>query len=117
MRVVVVSDKSIFGEGLMSLLAQCRELEVVGHVQDLDGVEADIELLRPEVLIVDCADDMGNRLPALLQYLRHGWVEKIVEIRRQGSDVCIISGERQVVDEVSSLVDAIAGEAADSRSE
>ena len=52
-RVLVVDDKELFREGLVSLLNRRQEIEVVGQAED--GFEA-LELarrLRPQVILMD----------------------------------------------------------------
>lgn len=109
MRILMISDKSIFGEGLSSLLARCSEFELMGHLVDMKEVAAYIEMLRPDVLILDRPDDEADPQPPLMRCLNNGWVQKIVTVSRQDNSVCVITSQRRAVEEVGSLVEAITG--------
>jgi DNA-binding NarL/FixJ family response regulator len=112
MRILVISDKSMFGEGLCALLAQRSDFEVMGQVADVrEGeVSAQIELLRPDILIVDCPDD-EDPAPALVRCLKNGWVQKIITVNRRDNVICVFTSERRVVEDVGNLVEAITGDA------
>lgn len=109
MRVLVVSDKSIYGKGLCALLAQQNNLEVIG--QEGDGYQVDlaakVESLRPDVLILDCSFVEADPLPWLMRCLKDRLVQKIITVDRQDDTLCVFSGERRVVAEVANLVETI----------
>lgn len=109
MRVLVISDKSIFGKGLCALLAQQDNLEVIGPTGDVRQAEilAQIELLQPDVLVLDCPVSEADPLPALMRCLKDSLVQKIIVVDRQDNIMCIFTSQRQVVEEVSDLVGAI----------
>jgi DNA-binding NarL/FixJ family response regulator len=109
-RVLMMSDNSIFGEGLSALLSECSEFEVMGQmaVTGNGGLSDQIEQLRPDVLVLDCPEDEGPS-PALVHCLKNGWVRKIVTVNSQDNVVCVFTSERHVIDEVGNLVEAITG--------
>jgi hypothetical protein len=84
-----------------------RELADLGKGE----VSAQSELLRPDVLIVDCPVDEVDPSPALTRCLRSGWVYKIITVNRRDSIMSVFTSERRVVEEVGNLVEAITGDA------
>lgn len=109
MRIFVISDRSMFGEGLFALLAQRSEFEVLGQAADIrkPEVSAQIERLQPDVLIVDCPDDEVDPLPAPVRCLKSGWVQKLIMVNRRDNTMFVFTSERRVVEEVGNLVEAI----------
>ncbi len=110
MRILVISDKSIFGEGLCALLAQSGDLEVIGQVAEAckGRVAARIEQLRPDVLVIDCPDEESDPAPDLMRCLKNGWVRKIVMVNRKNNTMYVFTGERRDADD---LLMSIAGTA------
>lgn len=107
MRVLMISDRSIFGEGLCSLLQRQSDFDVMGHMAEAEDTPGYIELLRPDVLIVDCPDKESDPSPVLMRCLNEGWVQKICMVSRHDNSIRVITSQRRVVDEVGSLVEAI----------
>jgi DNA-binding NarL/FixJ family response regulator len=108
-RILMISDKSLFGEGLCSLLTQQSGFQVIGHLLDVRVVPPYLELLRPDVLILDCPDEEGDPLAVLMRCLHEGWVQKIITVSRQDNSLCIITGQGHTVEEVGNLVEAVTG--------
>jgi DNA-binding NarL/FixJ family response regulator len=110
--ILVISDKSIFGQGLCALLAEHDEFEVAGRVADtIEGeMLAQIELLRPDILIIECLNDEADSLPALMRCLKEAWVQKIITVNRRDNTMCVFKSQRRLVQQVEDLVEAITGD-------
>lgn len=52
-RVLIADDHPVFRYGLRSLLANDPRIEVVGEAESATGLEADIDRLHPDVLLLD----------------------------------------------------------------
>lgn len=110
-RILVINGKHLFGEGLNALLEQWSEFELIGPVVDEreGGISEQIELLRPDVVIMGCPDDESDPTPALMRCLRNGWVQKIITVNLQDNTMCVFTSQRRVVEEVGNLAEAITG--------
>lgn len=64
-RLLIADDHAILRQGLSSLLGNCEGIEVVGEAADGDAVVAQVDLLQPDVLILD----ISMPGPGLLQVL------------------------------------------------
>jgi len=71
-RVLIASSHSLFGKGLMSLLAdRWREkIEIVGLVSNIDEAMDALATLSPSLLIVDYDDTHLNRDDFLGQFIK-----------------------------------------------
>lgn len=106
-RILMISDKSLFGEGLCSLLMQQSDFEVMGHLLHVKDVPAYLDLLRPDILILDFLEEEGDPSLALLRCMDRGWVHKIVTVNRKDNTMCVITGQHRFVEDVGNLVEAI----------
>ena len=69
MRVLVVDDSIIVGNYLRTMLAEVKNLEIVGQATDVTEAEKAITRLQPDVVILDLQLATGSGL-TVLQYLR-----------------------------------------------
>ncbi|MBI4785871.1 MAG: response regulator transcription factor [Chloroflexi bacterium] len=63
-RVLVVDDHAVVREGICSLLARRKDIEVVGQAADGQQAVARVSLLRPDVVLMDIAMPGMNGLEA-----------------------------------------------------
>jgi DNA-binding NarL/FixJ family response regulator len=78
LRVLIADDHAILREGLRALLASTPDLEVVGEAADGREAIAQVDALRPDVVLMDVA------MPGL------GGLEATLAIRRAHPDVKIL---------------------------
>ena len=106
-RVLIVSELSLFGEGVEGLLRQEPGLEIVGLETDPGQAARRVKEARPDVVILadgEAATGLGLELLCLV---REGLRMRIVEIHLATNTLCIYCGEQQPIREVRDLVDAV----------
>lgn len=69
-RVLVVDDHAIVREGICSLLARRKDMEVVGQAADGQQAIAQVAALQPDVVLMDIAMPEMNGLEATREIVR-----------------------------------------------
>ena len=106
-RVLVVSQPSLFEDGIEELLRQEPGLEIVGRETDTEEAVRRIKELHPDVVILTDGDAATGLGAELLRLVREGFHMRIVEIHLATNTLCIYCGERQSIREVRDLVDTV----------
>lgn len=70
-RVLVVDDHAIVREGICSLLARRKDIEVVGQAADGKHAVAQVAALAPDVVLMDISMPVMNGLEATLEIRRN----------------------------------------------
>jgi DNA-binding NarL/FixJ family response regulator len=107
-RVFMLSNHPLLGQGVESLLRWETGLEIVGREVDVDKAIDRIRELRPDAVILDCAEPRGEPAPAVMRILQEGLGIKVVELNLQDNTMCIYRGEQRVVKSSTDLIEAIA---------
>lgn len=90
-RVLVVDDHTIFREGLCSLLARRKWIEIVGQAEDGKQAIAQVAELHPDVVLMDIAMPGMNGLQAT-QAIRRSFPDiRILVLTQYESDEYIFS--------------------------
>jgi DNA-binding NarL/FixJ family response regulator len=105
-RVLLISNHSIFGQGLKSLLAQ-EDLDLVAHVVDTEDIIPYVESLRPDVLVLVCGARRQDPSPALMHCLRDGLVQKIVTVSLEDNALCVYNGHQSTVETIDDLLSEV----------
>ena len=106
-RVFILSNHPLFGQGVESLLRREARLEIVGQETDLDQAVERIKEIRPDVVILDCAEPACDPTPAVMRILREGLGTKVIGLNLQDNTLYIYRGEQRLVKEVKDLIEAI----------
>jgi DNA-binding NarL/FixJ family response regulator len=106
-RVFILSCHPLFGQGVESLLRREAGLEIVGQETDLDQAVERIKEIRPDVVILDCAEPACDPTPAVMRILREGLGTKVIGLNLQNNTLYIYRGEQRLVKEVKDLIEAI----------
>jgi DNA-binding NarL/FixJ family response regulator len=106
-RVFILSCHPLFGQGVESLLRREAGLEIVGQETDLDQAVERIKEIRPDVVILDCAEPARDPTPAVMRILREGLGTKVIGLNLQNNTLYIYRGEQRLVKEVKDLIEAI----------
>lgn len=85
-RVIVVDDHSIIREGLISLLQQQPDLEVVGQAEDGQSALELIRKLRPDIVITDVIMPKLNGMDTTCQIVRQFPKVKVIALTGQNND-------------------------------
>ncbi len=90
-RVVVADDHRMFRQGLISLLEQQDDLEVVGEAEDGRAAVRICETQRPDIVIMDVGMDNLNGIEATRQILTTLPNAKVIAVSMH-SDRRFVSG-------------------------
>jgi DNA-binding NarL/FixJ family response regulator len=106
-RVFLLSSHPLFGQGVESLLRQETGLDIVGRETDVEKAIERIKELRPDVVIVDCAEPACDAMSVLMRIWREGLETKVLGLNLQDNTLCVYRGEQRVVKEMQYLIEAI----------
>ena len=106
-RVFILSSHSLFSQGVENLLRQEAGLDIVGREADTDKALECIKEIRPDVVILECAEPRCEPTLAVMRILREGLETKVIGLNLQDNTMCIYRGEQRVVKEVEDLIEAI----------
>jgi len=106
-RVFILSCHPLFGQGVESLLRQEARLEIVGQETDVDQAVERIKEIRPDVVILDCAEPARDPTLVVMRILREGLGTKVIGLNLQDNTLYIYRGEQRLVKEVKDLIEAI----------
>jgi hypothetical protein len=106
-RVFVISELSLFGEGLEGLLCEEPGLEIVGRETDPRQAVRRIKETNPDVIILTDGEGATGLDAELLRLVREGLHMRIVEVHLETNTVCIYCGEQQPIREVGDLADTV----------
>ena len=106
-RVFVVSEPSLFAEGLEGLLCEEPGLEIVGRETDPLQAVRRIKETHPDVIVLTDGEAATVLDAELLGLVREGFHIRIVEVHLATNTLCIYCGEEQSIREVGDLVDTV----------
>lgn len=87
MRVLVVSDHRLLGQGMEEWLRQQAGLDVVGRAADMGQAAQAIEQLQPDVILLEVSDQARDPTAALMRFVRNGSGTKVIGVNL--GDDCI----------------------------
>ena len=105
--MLVVSDRSLFGEGIAGLLGEESGLEIVGREVDPRQAVKRIKETHPDVIILTDGETATGLDAELLGLVREGLHMRIVEVHLATNTMCIYCGEQQPIREIGDLVDTL----------
>ena len=90
--VVIAEDQQIVREGLLALLADEQDLEVVGEAQDGIDAIATVERLKPDILLLDIGMPGLNGLDVTRQLSRRVTETKIIILSSHADETMVRKG-------------------------
>jgi DNA-binding NarL/FixJ family response regulator len=108
-RVYILSQQSLFGKGIESLLSQESEIAIVNRDADVHSVVKCIQEYKPDVVIIDCDDPVLDLKSAILCFLRERPNTNIIGLSLENNKVSIYRGEQKQIFQVADLMDIIHG--------
>ncbi len=108
-RVLVLSDETLFNLGVQSLLNRYPTLEILSCEPDADKVTAHLHSFQPDIVVLNTAQQQGAKAAEWLQILRDSPGIRLLGLSLEDSTICIYHGETQQVREVGDLLRAIEG--------
>jgi DNA-binding NarL/FixJ family response regulator len=106
-RVFVVWAHPLFYETLHALLNH-SSIEVAGASSDYRAARAEIETLRPDVIIVEETDNESANQSETFRLLDEGhWALKIVRLNLQDNSLWLYQREQKTIAQVGDLLNLI----------
>lgn len=93
-RIVLADDHTVVRQGVKSLLQDGGDMSVIGEVEDGLAVADQVELLRPDVLVLDLVMPGLNGLEVIRQVKRRTPKTQIVVLSMHASESYIIEALR-----------------------
>ncbi len=109
-RIFMFSTHPLFSQGVETLLCQNSQVEFVGRESDIEKAIERIQLLHPDIVIVDHESALCVQAPALLRILGDGTGPKIIGLNLLTNTMCIYRGEQKSAYRVEDLLQAIENE-------
>jgi DNA-binding NarL/FixJ family response regulator len=106
-RVLVLSDETLFNFGVQNLLSQQEALEILSCEPDAGAVKAQLQAFQPHIVVLNSAQQQGASAPEWIDILRDTPGVRLLGLSLQDSSVCIYRGDTMQVREVADLVRAI----------
>jgi DNA-binding NarL/FixJ family response regulator len=106
-RVLVVSNQSMFSQGLEGLLREHHEIDLIDRQVPADALRECLEQCQPDVLFFGCSDPEECPSPAFMRCLQEGMVKRIVCMNLDDNAAYVFHGERHAVEQIQDLVEAI----------
>jgi hypothetical protein len=106
-RVLVVSEPSLFGEGVEALLRLEPGLEIVGRETDRRQAASRVRETAPDVVVLTDGEAATGLGLELLRLVGEGFHVRVVEIHLEANSLCVYCGEEQSIKEVRDLVDSL----------
>ena len=106
-RVLVLSDETLFNLGVQNLLSQQETLEILSCEPDSGVVKAHLQAFQPHIVVLNSAQQQGASAPEWIEILRDTPGVRLLGLSLQDSSICIYRGDTMQVREVADLVRAI----------
>ena len=113
-RVYILSDNDLFGQGVMRLLKSESEIEIIGKGAETDRAIEDIERLRPDAVIVESNNLVQDSVSTVARILGTSTVMKVVCLNLKDNKLHVFLEEQREARGIEDLVDAINHETATS---
>lgn len=105
--IFVLSDHLLFARGLESLLNAEQKLKIVGQETDVGKAIKEIELLQPDIVIVDNTNTSETERPELLRILQVCPGTKVIGLSLEDNNLYIYKAAQRVVNNTADLMEAI----------
>lgn len=105
--VYILHDHSLFARGLEDLLKKKDGVEVVGVAPNGGEALAQIESLKPDVVIVDAESEATEPGTVLSKMLQHRQSARVVQVGLENGAVTLYSGRKCDEAELNDLLESI----------
>ena len=106
-RVFVLSRRSLFHQGIKTLLLQEAELEIVGQDTESSAAVACIQKFKPDVIILNLDDPEPDLSSPVLCVLRERTGVRIIGLSLKDNQICVFQGKNKEIQRLDDLFDAI----------
>ena len=108
MRVLIASNHPLFAEGLRNLLLdhQSTPVDVLGVVSGMDETKQALQVLNPDLIIIDYDDDRLNREEFLSHFVEGEKKLRVVLLSlQQGKEVVIYDRRTMLATQIDEWLD------------
>ena len=106
-RVFVLSRRSLFHQGIETLLSQEAELEIVGQDTEPSAAVECIQTFNPDVVILNLDDPEPDLSSPVLCVMREKTNTRIIGLSLKENKICVFQGEDKQVHQLEDLFNAI----------
>jgi DNA-binding NarL/FixJ family response regulator len=106
-RVFILSRRSLFQQGIETLLSEQTELEIVGQESEPTAAVECIQTFNPDVIILNLDDPEPDLSSPVLCVLRDKSSIRIVGLSLKENKICVFKGEDKRVHQLDDLFNAI----------
>lgn len=106
-RVFILSRRSLFHQGIETLLSQEAELEIIGQEAEPGAAVECIQTFNPDVVILNLDDPEPDLSSPVLCVLRDMTSVRIVGLSLKENKICVFQGENKQVHQLDDLFHAI----------
>ncbi len=106
-RLFILSQQSMFGLGIETLLSQNADIEIVGRSTDLNSSLECIKNRRPDIVIVNCDDPEPGLTAVMMDLLRDRLGICVIGLSLQDNQISIFRGENKQVRQVEDLFEVL----------
>ena len=107
-RVFVISQQTLFGRGIESLLQEIPDIEIIGCKSDLVGAVAQLHEQSPDVVILYGHFPHEDLTPAM-QWVLSNDNARIIRLNPESNSLGMYFTERRTITELDDLIEAITG--------
>lgn len=107
MRIFVISAYALFSNGLRDLLTQEPSLEIIGEAETLVEAFRHIEILHPDVIILDCTDSLDGSGLAEIALLKAKPGIRVVSLSLKDNSIFIYQSTQKFIQSVSDLLSGL----------
>ncbi len=106
-RVFILSRRSLFHQGIETLLSQEAKFEIVGQDTEPSAAVECIHAFNPDVIILNLDDPELDLSSPVLCVLRERADIRIVGLSLRENTICVFQGENKQIHQLDDLFDAI----------
>ncbi|MBI5034146.1 MAG: response regulator transcription factor [Chloroflexi bacterium] len=106
-RVYLLSNNDLFGQGVMNLLRLESEIEIVGRGAELDKAFEEIRQLLPEAVIVESNDLIQDSVLIVTRLLKTETPVKVIGLDLKENRFHLYHREQREARGIEDLVDAL----------
>jgi chemotaxis response regulator CheB len=106
-RVLICGKSCLFFQGLVSLLHQDPELDIMAWDSEVGESLVTAQGVVPDVVIVSDIESLAYPALTAVRCLKEGRSIKIIEVNLRDNSIYICRGEGQTISTVEDLIDAI----------
>lgn len=109
LRVLIISRHPMLGQAMETWLRHQQGIDVVGWEEDVSKAGDGIEILEPDVIIIDTTDTARTPLEALMCKLADRPGAKIMKVNLEDNSISLFSSQEQTMDCVEWLLTIMRG--------